>query len=385
MTDYDNLFGNWFHLPYYYIAHTDYKECHRLYILPFVSKRDSLIQISKLSEDFKWVANYFGIYTISKVKHIHDREIRLYGKPIALPENIRMEYPEFKLGEDFHNKILHHLPEKEPSLFLEKLPNGKHRDWFRPITTTLFYAHMSEIRNNVCLTFSKNEHSLKFFYKVVIDDGDIMFKDSQKTFIENCLGCKNTNEIFLPVGVIKPTSKHALLLIFNKVFKDIEIFDPMGVNGKNKYVDDVKELVSLIQKEIPTLKEYSLLSPNAIVPATAFQSVERSQRRGKGKVLNHFVGMCSFWVLWYIYYRLSNEGLDRRFLVNYALTYFRECECTDDYISRFARYVQDTSVEMLNKLDVPFTKDEEELKIKNMDVLREGLTKWYHTSFNCGI
>ena len=412
-SDYDVLFGNWFHLPYLYFKNDDHTRCQRQYLVPEDTPKSvkMLIDETKLkcgSSDSEWVSNYFLVNTraVSKtdVEEIGDVTLRMYGSPITMDyvANIRDSYPELDLGKPFKQNVVKKVV-GEPTLFLDKIPEGMHRNWYRPISTTLFYAHMSEVGKGVCLTLSKNEDDIKFFYKVVIEDNakTISFKATQRDFIETCLSCPRTVEIFLPIGVLKSGkrgpgmddgsdvsgadggSKHALLLIINKIHKDIEIFDPMGIKKHNKYVKDVKIFINkTLKKQLPALREYTILSENAVCPRESFQHIERSQRGKKGKRLEHYGGMCSFWVLWYIYYRLMNPHFDRVYLANYALEYFRSCGCTDAYISRFARYVQDTSVKMLERMDVKMTSTEQELTV-NFGQLKDRLTEWYRTSFSC--
>lgn len=414
-SDYDVLFGNWFHLPYLYVEKDDHTRCKRYYVVPEDTPKNlkSMIDVSKLKcvgrgeESGEWVANYFLVGIPTEEGNSANTTLRMYGSPITMDyvANIRDSYPELDLGKPFKQNVVKKVV-GEPTLFLDKIPKGMHRNWYRPISTTLFYAHMSEVGKGVCLTLSKNEDDIKFFYKVVIEDNakTISFKATQRDFIETCLSCPRTVEIFLPIGVLKSGrrgpgmdaggsdgggdgggggSKHALLLIINKINKDIEIFDPMGIKKHNKYVKDVKIFINkTLKKQLPALKEYTILSENAVCPRESFQQIERSQRGKKGKRLEHYGGMCSFWVLWYIYYRLSNPHFDRVYLANYALEYFRSCGCTDAYISRFARYVQDTSVKMLERMDVKMTSTEEELTV-NFGQLKDRLTEWYRTSFSC--
>lgn len=154
-------------------------------------------------------------------------------------------------------------------------------------------------------------------------DGKIslLIDDVNLKEIQNCLqNDKRFIMIFLRMCREKSIDKrkcHANMLLYDKYTAELERFDPQGTS-KDKYGEYSKDMDRLIAEKLRSImKIKTYYKPIDFCPVVSFQNLEEKQFRNKKYEPG---GYCGAWSIWFADLRLSNPNVDRRDIVEYAIS-----------------------------------------------------------------
>lgn len=142
------------------------------------------------------------------------------------------------------------------------------------------------------------------------------FKFNQKS-IDNLKYCLNGKNRFIIISLtfckdIESKKCHANILIYDKVQKELERFEPHGEFTNYDVSNMDNRIREELEKYIPIEKYYL---PLDFCPSQGFQKLEES----KLKTEYDYNGYCLAWSIWYADLRLSNPDIDRKEIVDYAI------------------------------------------------------------------
>ena len=165
------------------------------------------------------------------------------------------------------------------------------------------------------------KEDVRFTWKYHADSGwDLEIPEGFKTFWEKTIQNKKIDYIIVPVSMTsKPKEDlhvgyHANILLFNKTTRELEHFEPHGLE-LNQDAYNPHGLYDRLRIEFKGMvKKY--LSPLQVCPKNLqfFQSVETDE---VGFLNDH--GHCAVWCIWYVDVRLSNPTIQRQQVINLAM------------------------------------------------------------------
>lgn len=167
------------------------------------------------------------------------------------------------------------------------------------------------------------KEDLRFTWRYDAEDGwNLGVPEGFEAFWEKTIGNKKIDQILIPVSLTsKPKADghigfHANILIYNKLTKELEHFEPHGIElSKEPYnPDGLYDAVRKVFKDQFQVKKYA--SPIQVCPKNMqfFQSVETDE---VGFLNDH--GHCAVWCLWYADVRLANPTIPRADVIRLAM------------------------------------------------------------------
>ena len=186
---------------------------------------------------------------------------------------------------------------------------------------------------NACSTFSKNFSENKELCKFYKSIGIIMNTRCEflnfeivwvlnklylvENFYDNFRRCISRNDkrfVIIPIGIEMRQGNHANYILYDKVNKQVERFEPhgssvpLGLNYNGPLLDDVLEIRF---KEIDN--EIKYIRPKDYLPKIGFQLLDIYERNKKK--IGDPGGFCALWAMWYIDMRLTYKEMKRETLV----------------------------------------------------------------------
>lgn len=152
-------------------------------------------------------------------------------------------------------------------------------------------------------------------YKLYMDDN----------FIDNFNNCVKSSArfIIIPVGIEMKTSSHANYLIYDKLVKELERFEPHGGTMPTGFNYNANQLDYVLKKYFTSIdKNITYISPYEYLPKIGFQIME-SQETGNTRIGDPG-GFCALWAVWYVDQRLTYYTFSRRDLIKNLFKYIKE-------------------------------------------------------------
>jgi hypothetical protein len=144
-------------------------------------------------------------------------------------------------------------------------------------------------------------------YKLYVIDG---FSDLFNTCINS-----DARFIIIPLGIEMKNGSHANYLIYDKLIKEVERFEPhggttpIGFNYNTQFLDEV-----LIKYFLSIDSEIKYISPKDYMPKIGFQLMDSQESNRKR--IGDPGGFCALWGIWYVDQRLTYHTYDRKTLVD---------------------------------------------------------------------
>jgi len=171
--------------------------------------------------------------------------------------------------------------------------------------------------------------------------------------IDTCLSDSKINIIMMPLDFqSKENELHANMVIINKYFKTIEVFDPLG-SAYHTYMDDIygKTIKAILFNSSKILEnEYTFLSYEQTCPGYGFQFIEALQKpliQKIGTSLPFFSkyfkdlgGYCIFWTLFITELRIKYYNKSLLYIQNkYIEKYNKNPKKFYDFIRNYVGYL----------------------------------------------
>jgi hypothetical protein len=164
------------------------------------------------------------------------------------------------------------------------------------------------------------------------------YKSMFNEYGEHIAECIKTGKkmILIPLRIVKPGSGHANVLIYNKKFKELSLFEPHGLSGyyDGYYIDDAINYITkqinsqLSQSEkinyVPSIETcpssivehapgYSIINRFGIQLAQEGSIIKKEKKEGGG--------YCAIWSLFFAELSLANPELSTKDLYNHIYQY----------------------------------------------------------------
>jgi len=136
------------------------------------------------------------------------------------------------------------------------------------------------------------------------------FEQIVNDFIKN-----NTRFLIIPLGIESAQGAHANILIYDRIKKEVERFEPngsdfpFGFNYNPELLDNLLE-----QKLLEYFDNIKYVTPKEFLPKIGFQQLELIEHY-KTRKIGDPGGFCSAWSIWYADMRLNYPNITREQLV----------------------------------------------------------------------
>jgi ankyrin repeat protein len=139
-----------------------------------------------------------------------------------------------------------------------------------------------------------------------------------KEFHDNfrkCMNNKNKRYVIVPLGIEIKEGSHANYLIYDKITKEIERFEPHGSSTPPGFNYNTNLLDKLLESRIKEIDpDLIYISPSQYLPKIGFQLLDISE--SKRKRIGDPGGFCALWAIWYVDMRITYPDIPRKKLVN---------------------------------------------------------------------
>jgi hypothetical protein len=138
------------------------------------------------------------------------------------------------------------------------------------------------------------------------------------TLFNDCIK-SNARFIIVPLGIEMVSGSHANYLIYDKITKELERFEPhggttpIGFNYNSQYLDEI-----LIDYFTSINQEIIYISPGKYIPKIGFQIMD-TQEENRTRIGDPG-GFCALWSIWYVDQRLTYFTYDRKKLIKYLFS-----------------------------------------------------------------
>jgi|SaaInlStandDraft_5_1057022.scaffolds.fasta_scaffold08158_1 ankyrin repeat protein len=158
---------------------------------------------------------------------------------------------------------------------------------------------------------------LDYDYKIEFINIEILWSYQKLIYITNFdsllinLISKDERFIIIPLGIEITEGSHANIIIFDKINKIIERFEPNGAYTPYNFNYNSKLLDSLLKnKFINLLNEYTYITPSDYLPIIGFQMLENINM--KNIEIGDPNGFCAVWCIWWCKYKISNPNIESK-------------------------------------------------------------------------
>ena len=158
---------------------------------------------------------------------------------------------------------------------------------------------------------------LDYDYKIEFINIEILWSYQKLIYITNFdsllinLISKDERFIIIPLGIEITEGSHANIIIFDKINKIIERFEPNGAYTLYNFNYNSKLLDSLLKnKFINLLNEYTYITPSDYLPIIGFQMLENINM--KNIEIGDPNGFCAVWCIWWCKYKISNPNIESK-------------------------------------------------------------------------
>lgn len=224
---------------------------------------------------------------------------------------------------------------------------------YSSITTSVskdFYINKN-LENYYINNKNRNVRKEDFINFEIIWDGILLIKPTNLDDIINDF-LKNKNQfLIIPLGIELQNGSHSNILIFDKVKKTYERFEPNGSTYPFKFNYYPDKLDNEIQKYILTFtKQFTYYSPAQYLPKIGFQILESID---KNKKIGDPGGFCAVWCIWYASMKIKYKNIDIEKLAIKLILKIKEDDIEFKVLIRkFAKNIVDFRDSILNKNNV---------------------------------
>lgn len=205
-----------------------------------------------------------------------------------------------------------------------------------------FYKSMNYVMNGKC-EFIEFE-IVWIEYKLYMDEN----------FIDNFNNCIKSSARFviIPIGIECKTSSHANYLIYDKLVKELERFEPHGGTMPIGFNYNAKQLDYVLKVYFTSIdKNITYITPYEYLPKIGFQIME-SQETGNIRIGDPG-GFCALWAVWYVDQRLTYYTFSRKDLVQNLFKYIKEQRISyKNMIRNYSRVIIAERDNLLAKADI---------------------------------
>ncbi|VBB17944.1 ankyrin repeat protein [Yasminevirus sp. GU-2018] len=167
-----------------------------------------------------------------------------------------------------------------------------------------FYRSMGLIMNGRCEFIN---------FEIVWIDYKLYMLDNFSDLFNGCIKSK-ARFVIIPLGIEMKSGSHANYLIYDKIVKEIERFEPhggttpVGFNYNSHHLDEIlEEYFKSIDPDITYIR------PQDYIPKIGFQLMDSQEDRQKR--IGDPGGFCALWSIWYVDQRLTYHTYSRKELV----------------------------------------------------------------------
>ena len=124
----------------------------------------------------------------------------------------------------------------------------------------------------------------------------------------------NARFIILPLGIVLKNGSHANYLIYDKILKELERFEPHGGSTPSGFNYNAKNMDDLLFEYFKSIdQDIKYFRPNEFIPKIGFQIME--SRETKHTRIGDPGGFCALWSIWYVDQRLTYHTYTRDNLI----------------------------------------------------------------------
>ena len=156
---------------------------------------------------------------------------------------------------------------------------------------------------------------------------------SMDEIIKKIYSCSKKNTLtpmFVFLKIEGQEKMHVNVVIIDSKRKEIELFEPHGYSSNKSELEDVTRAYVKVSRHIQLffkkkLPEYQFIHVNNYVKCASFQ----------GRSIDAYGGMCIYWVLLYLHYRVLNPAITSKQLIKYM-----HSRITKRKLLQYSRFVE---------------------------------------------
>jgi hypothetical protein len=223
-----------------------------------------------------------------------------------------------------------------------------------------YYHHIYFL---ICLVLNKNIYHYYFYnfspHILLWKNKDVYyFPKNLQIHSKNVLDNKEKRFIIFKLTLVPYTSgTHANIVIYDKIKKRAERFEPFGYNSLLDSDDLDIKLEKYLKK---TFGKIEYIGPKKYLHKIKFQIISDDNNPNNKKMGDPF-GYCLAWTYWFLELRINNPDKDSNELINEAFDkIIKEYEYTPDFmitfIRNYAKSLDSMKNDILSKMNID-TKD----------------------------
>jgi len=209
------------------------------------------------------------------------------------------------------------------------------------------------INNDTYKNFANDNYLYEDFYnyEIIWNRQNIFFPIGLDKSIQEFLNNKNRYFI-ISIGINLAERAHANILIFDKLYKSYERYEPHGSRSLSSFYYFPNELDIYIYNYFSKFTDYTYIKPIDGSPAIGFQTYELYES-------NHVSGYdpggyCLVWCSWYAYQRISS-GLPMKKLMIKLIQKIRGNNMSfKNIIRNYTNLIVDLRNKLLNSIEIKF-------------------------------
>lgn len=169
-----------------------------------------------------------------------------------------------------------------------------------------FYKSMGLIMNGRCEFIN---------FEIVWIDYKMYMLENFSDLFDKCVNSK-ARFVIIPLGIEMKTGSHANYLIYDKIVKELERFEPHGGTTPIGFNYNSSQLDNILEEYFKSIdKDITYIRPQDFIPKIGFQAMDQQEDRQKR--IGDPGGFCALWSLWYVDQRLTYDKYNRKDLVKY--------------------------------------------------------------------
>lgn len=176
-----------------------------------------------------------------------------------------------------------------------------------------FYKSMGIIMNGMCEFIN---------FEIVWIEFKLYMLDNFSVLFNNCIKSK-ARFVIVPVGIELKNGSHANYLVYDKIVKEVERFEPHGSSVPIGFNYNSHQLDNILEEYFKSIdNDITYIKPSDYLPKIGFQILESNEIT---KIrIGDPGGFCALWAVWYVDQRLTYHMLSRTELVKKLFTSIRE-------------------------------------------------------------
>ena len=204
---------------------------------------------------------------------------------------------------------------------------------FKNIQTSL----TTDLVNNINLEnyYMKNSIKKGLFgdflnYEIVWSFQKLFYPTTLKKTLINFIKDDSKRYLIIPIGIELSNGAHANIILYDKINKSIERYEPYGKDWPSGFnynpisLDhNLKNLFNnLLNTNNPNLITFTYYEPSTYEQKIGLQTLDINEYN-RGKSIGDPTGFCSAWSLWYVEMRVVNHNIDKKDLIPKLILHIR--------------------------------------------------------------